>query len=148
MNRQDAKDAKEEPREEIDHWAHEVIGAAIEVHRLLGPGFLEKTYQKALLIELNLRGIPAVPQAPVALAYKGETLGEGYLDFLVAGCLVVELKTVDKRAPVHTAQVISYLKATGLCLGLLINFNTSLLRDGIRRVIWNEPPLSPEDDPE
>jgi GxxExxY protein len=128
----------------VDHWAHEVIGAAIEVHRILGPGFLEQTYQKALLIELKLRGIPAVPQFPVALTYKGETLGEGFLDFLVAGCLVVELKTVDKLGPIHTAQVISYLKATGLCLGLLINFNSPVLRDGIKRVIWNEPPVAPE----
>src|ERR1700693_3410439 len=102
MNRQDAK---KEPGEEEDHWAHEVIGAAIEVHRILGPGFLENSYQKALLIEFRLRGIPAIPQYPVALTYKGETLGEGYLDFLVADCLVVELKTVDKLAPIHTAQV-------------------------------------------
>ncbi len=144
MNRQDAKDAKKEPREEEDHWAHEVIGAAIEVHRILGPGVLEQIYQKALLHEFRLRGIPAEPQHQVALSYKGESLGEGLLDFLVAGCLVVELKTVDRLAPIHTAQVISYLKATGLRLGLLINFNTPVLRDGIKRVVWSEPPESPQ----
>jgi GxxExxY protein len=144
MNRQNAKDAKEEPGEKEDHWAHEVIGAAIEVHRILGPGFLEQTYQKALLHKLRLRGIPAEPQCPVALTYKGESLGDGFLDFLVADCLVVELKTVDRLAPIHTAQVISYLKATGLRLGLLINFNTAVLRDGIKRVIWKEPAVSPD----
>ena len=124
MNRQDAKNAKEEPEEELDWLAHEVIGAALDVHRHLGPGFLESTYQKALLVEFRLRGIPVTAQFPVALEYKGEPIGEGFLDFLVRDSLVVELKAVDQLAPIHTAQVISYLKATRLHLGLLINFNT------------------------
>jgi len=143
-NRQDAKDAKEEPSEELDRLSYEVIGAAIEVHRHLGPGFLESTYQKALQIELRLRGIPAEPQHPVALQYKGEAVGEGFLDPLVGGCLVVELKAVEALAPIHKAQVISYLKATGLRLALLINFNVSVLKDGIKRVIWNDPPQPDE----
>ena len=138
MNRQDAKNAKEEPSVELDRLAHAVIGTAIEVHRHLGPGFLECTYQKALQVEFNLRGILAAPQHPVGLTYKGAAVGEGFLAFLVEECLVVELKAVDKLAPIHTAQVISYLKATKLCLGLLINFNTPVLRDGVRRVIWHE----------
>jgi GxxExxY protein len=138
LNRQDPKNAKEEPGEVLDRLAHAVIGAAIEVHRHLGPGFLESTYQKALQVEFRLRGIPAAPQHPVGLTYKGAAVGEGFLDFLVEECLVVELKAVDKLAPIHTAQVISYLKATKLCLGLLINFNTPVLRDGVRRVIWHE----------
>ena len=79
-----------------------------------------------------------MPRHPVGLTYKGEAVGEGFLDFLVEECLVVELKAVDKLAPIHTAQVISYLKATKLCLGVLINFNTPVLRDGVRRVIWHE----------
>ena len=99
MNRQDAKNAKEEPGKELDRLVHEVIGAAIEVHRHLGPGFLESTYQKALEIELRLRNIQADPQHPVALNYKGTAVGEGFLDFLVGGCLVVELKVRDALAP-------------------------------------------------
>jgi GxxExxY protein len=139
MNRQDAESAKEEPSAELDRLAHAVIGAAIEVHRHLGPGFLESTYQKVLQIEFRLRAILASPQHPVALAYKGEIAGEGFLDFLVGEQLVVELKAVDKLAPIHSAQVISYLKATKLQLALLINFNVPVLRDGIKRIIWNEP---------
>jgi GxxExxY protein len=138
MNRQDAKSAKEVPSEEADRWCKEVIGAAIEVHRHLGPGFLEATYQKAMEIERRLRGIPAVPQRPVSLDYKGHAVGEGFLDFLVGECLVVELKAVDAFAPVHKAQVIAYLKATRLQLGVLINFNVPVLREGVKRVIWNE----------
>jgi GxxExxY protein len=94
-------------------------------------------------VELRLRGLPAVPQHPVTLNYKGEAVGEGFLDFLVGESLVVELKAVDSLAPIHKAQVISYLKATGLRLGLLINFNVPVLRDGIKRVIWNDAPRDP-----
>jgi GxxExxY protein len=78
------------------------------------------------------------------LSYKGEAIGEGFLDFLVAGRLVVELKAVDALAELHRAQVISYLKVTGLQLGLLINFNVPVLREGIKRVIWNEQPWDQE----
>ena len=137
MNRQGAKNAKKEPELHLDELARAVIGAAIEVHRLLGPGYLEKVYQKALEVELKLRGIPFVPQSPVKLLYKDHDVGEGFLDFLVAGVLVIELKAVDALAPVHKAQVISYLKATGLHLGLLINFNTVLLKEGIQRIIYS-----------
>jgi GxxExxY protein len=146
MNRQDAKTAKEEPSEELDRLAHAVIGAAIKVHRHLGPGFLESVYQKGLEIELRSRGIPAEPQYHVRLSYKGEPVGEDFLDFLVGGALVVELKAVDALAPIHKAQVISYLRATGLRLALLINFNVPVLREGIRRVIWNEPIPNPTEE--
>jgi GxxExxY protein len=135
VNRQGAENAKREPEKHLDDLAHAVIGAAIEVHRLLGPGYLEKVYQKALEIELGLRGIPFVPQHPVNLIYKGRDVGEGFLDLLVDDALVVELKAVDALAPIHKAQVISYLKATGLHLGLLINFNTPILKNGIQRII-------------
>jgi len=124
-----------EPDQALDQLAHEVIGAAIEVHRVLGPGFLEATYAKALAIELRLRGIEHVRESPVQLEYKGEPIGEGRLDILVKDQLVIELKTVESLAPIHNAQVIAYLKATGLELGLLINFNTVVLRDGIKRII-------------
>lgn len=135
MNRQDAKLNKVEPNKDVDRLAREVIGAGIEVHRHLGPGFLESIYEEALIIELALRGIPFERQKPVPVSYKERNVGEGRVDLLVAKELVVELKAVEALAPIHKAQVISYLKAMGLHLGLLINFNVPVLRAGIRRVI-------------
>jgi GxxExxY protein len=124
-----------EPDKEIDQMAHEVIGAAIEVHRILGPGFLESVYEEALCVELKLRGIPFERQLAVGVQYKGEKVGDGRMDILVNDELIVELKTVDILAPIHVAQTLSYLKATGHSLALLINFNVSVLKDGIKRVI-------------
>jgi GxxExxY protein len=124
-----------EPEERLDCLAHAVIGAAIEVHRLLGPGYLENFYQEALEVELKLRGIQFVPQRPVSVSYKGHPVSEGRLDFLIDGVLIVELKAVDALADIHKAQVISYLKATKLHLGLLINFNVTMLKNGLKRVI-------------
>jgi GxxExxY protein len=116
-----------EPDEELDRLAHEVIGAAIEVHRILGPGFLESVYEEALCVELRLLTIPFERQVPVPVIYKGVEIGQGRLDLLVRGKLVVEIKTVETLAPIHKAQAISYLKAIGLQLALLINFNTLVL---------------------
>jgi GxxExxY protein len=127
--------SREEPGERLDQLARAVIGAAIEVHRALGPGYLESVYEEALGIELKLRGIPFVSQVPVGVAYKGCQIGEGRLDILVDNILIVELKAVEALAPIHMAQVISYLKMTGLKLGLLINFNVPVLKEGIKRVI-------------
>ena len=124
-----------EPGDELDRLAHTVIGAAIEVHRHLGPGFLEAVYEEALCVELSSRQIPFVRQAPVAVRYKGHAVGESRLDVLVANALVVELKAVEAIAPVHVAQVMSYLKATGHKLGLLINFNVPFLKSGIKRIV-------------
>ena len=139
MNRQDAKSAKSakmrEPGEEVDRLAYAVNGAAIEVHRVLGPGFRESTYEEALCVELALRGIPFARQVTVTLDYQGHTVGEGRLDLLIGGALIVELKAVDKLDDIHTAQVISYLKATGHRLGLLLNFNVPALKDGMKRVV-------------
>jgi GxxExxY protein len=135
MNRQDAKRNRVEPEEGLDRLAHQVIGAAIEVHRRLGPGFLESVYEEALCIELKLRGIPFERQVKRDIDYKGHSVGEGRMDLLVDKWLVVELKAVDGLAPIHSAQVISYLKATGYRLGLLINFNVPVLKEGIRPVI-------------
>ena len=136
MNRRDAEDAKrEEPREELDRLAYGVIGAAIEVHRVLGPGFLEAVYEQALVLELQYRGILFRRQVSVAINYKGQLVGEGKLDLLVDDALIVELKAVEKLAPIHSAQVISYLKMTGHPLGLLINFNVPILKEGIKRII-------------
>ena len=124
-----------EPEEKIDELAHKVIGAAIEVHRHLGPGFLESVYEEALSIELNLRGIAHERQRPIHVDYKGNPVGEGRLDILVGEQLIVELKAVETLAPIHTAQVISYLKSTGYPLGLLLNFNVTRLKEGIKRIV-------------
>ena len=112
-----------------------VIGAAIEVHRHLGPGFLESIYEEALCVEFKIQNIAFERQVPICLNYKNYPIGEGRLDLLIDKRLVVELKTVDELIPVHTAQVLSYLKATKLPLGLLINFNVSVLREGVRRIV-------------
>ena len=124
-----------EPSAALNILSNRVIGAALEVHRILGPGFVEAVYEEALAVELELRDIPYTLQQNVAVEYKGRLVGQSRLDLLVAESLVVELKAVEVLLPVHTAQLLSYLKATGHKLGLLVNFNTPLLRDGIRRVI-------------
>jgi len=113
-----------------------VIGAAIDVHRHLGPGLLESSYSVALAREFSLRGITAEREYPLVARYKGEILEDAYrIDFLVAGRLVVELKTVERILPLHRSQVLTYLRWTNCQLGLLINFNVPLLRDGVSRVI-------------
>jgi len=134
VNRQDARGAKE-PGTEIDAIASVVIEAAVEVHRVLGPGFLEVVYEQALGFELALRGVPFVRQPMVPVFYKGQVVGDARPDILVAERLIVELKTVDQLAPIHLAQALSYLKATGLALSLLINFNVPVLLRGVRRVV-------------
>jgi len=139
MNRQDAKIGKEggeEPGAELDDLAYRVIGAAIEVHRELGPGFLESVYEEALVVELGLRGITSRRQVDLPLTYKGHPLDKRHrIDMLVEDQLVLELKACDGIDPVHLATALSYLKATGLHLALIINFNSVILKDGIRRVI-------------
>ncbi|MCA9248790.1 MAG: GxxExxY protein [Planctomycetales bacterium] len=127
-----------EPSKEVDELARFVIGAAIEVHQVLGAGFLESVYENALAIELKLRKIEFERQCPVHLEYKGKAVGEARLDFLVGKRLIVELKAVDDIAPIHHAQVINYLRATKLELGLLINFNVPLLKQGIHRIVLTE----------
>ena len=129
---------REEPTQEIDRLAHGVIGAAIEVHRSLGPGFLESVYEEALCVELRERNIPFARQQTISVHYKGYEVGEGRLDLLIEDRLVVELKAVELLAPIHIAQVLSYLKASGLHLGLIINFNSPVLKEGIRRIILSE----------
>jgi GxxExxY protein len=118
----------------LDALTAKVIGAAIDVHRVLGPGFPEAVYEEALCVELADRGVPFVRQAGVPIVYKGHPVGHGRIDVLVDNQLVVELK-VSANAPLHVAQVHSYLKATGLRLGLLFNFNVTTLRQGIQRVV-------------
>jgi GxxExxY protein len=124
-----------EPDPELDALAHAVIGAAIEVHRQYGPGLDEALYESAMAVELGLRGIPFQPQVWIDVAYKGVPVGKRRMDLVVGGRLVVELKAVEELTPLHKAQVKTYLKLTGLKLGLLINFNVILLKDGIKRII-------------
>ncbi|NJK68442.1 MAG: GxxExxY protein [Microcoleus sp. SU_5_3] len=136
MNRRGAEDAERgELGEDINELTYAVIGAAMEVHKELGPGFLEAVYENSLREELRRREIPFEPQPTINVFYKGVLVGEGRYDMLVANTLVVELKSVQTILPIHEAQVVSYLKMTGYPLGLLINFNVRFLRDGIRRLI-------------
>ena len=113
-----------------------VIGAAMEVHRTLGPGLLESAYHECLCRELTVRGIPYERERPIPLEYKGVHLECGYrLDLLVADAVVVEVKSVEALAPVHEAQLLTYLRLGGWRVGLLINFNVPVLKQGIRRKI-------------
>ena len=120
----------------LNELTHEIIGSAIEVHRVLGPGLLESSYRQCLCRELFLRGLSFVQERKFPLEYKGVHLDAGYRpDIVVANLVVVECKTVNAFAPVHEAQLLSYLKLGGWRIGLLINFNVVLLKDGIRRRI-------------
>ena len=111
-----------------------IIGAAIEVHKQLGPGLLESAYEECLCHELTVRNMNFERQKPIPLVYKEAKLDCGYrLDLLVEGRIVVELKSIDGLGPIHEAIILTYLKLSGHKLGLLINFNVPLLKDGIRR---------------
>jgi GxxExxY protein len=120
---------------EINHITEKIIGAAIEVHRALGPGLLESAYEACLAYELTERGLKIEVQKPIPLVYKIVSLDCGYrLDLLVEDTVIVEIKSAEKIILIHRAQVISYLRLTGLPLGLLINFNVQLLKYGIERI--------------
>ncbi|MBI3585692.1 MAG: GxxExxY protein [Ignavibacteriales bacterium] len=115
-----------------------IIGAAINVHRVLGPGLLESAYEACLAFELLQLGLKVEQQKPLPVVYKSVQLDCGYrLDLLVEESVIVELKFVDQLVPIHKAQLISYLKLSGLTVGLLINFNTTILKDGIQRIVNN-----------
>jgi len=130
---------------EGDPLTHRIIGAAIEVHRFLGPGLLESTYEECLCLELTLLGIPFERQVPLPIVYKSLTLPRAYRpDLLVDNAVIVELKIVDKILPVHEAQMLTYLHLSGLERGLLLNFNCVPLKAGIRRLNKsNSSPVSP-----
>ena len=119
---------------EKDPLTERVIGCAIEVHRALGPGLLESTYQQCLIHELKLNGIPFQAEKPIPVEYKGIRLDCGYrIDVLVDGSLILELKSVEEISPIHKAQLLTYMKLSGIHTGLLINFNVRRLIDGIER---------------
>ena len=120
---------------EVEFIAAMIIGAAIAVHRCLGPGFLEKIYVEALCLELAARGIPFERECAVMVLYRGVPIPGQRIDLIVAGKVVVELKAQDRLHPSTEAKMISYLRTTGLRLGLVLNFNGPTLKEGIRRVV-------------
>ena len=118
-----------------DSLTEEIISAAIEVHRALGPGLLESAYQECLCVELGLRNLRFVSQLELPVEYKGLRVDAGYrLDLVVADSVVVELKAVERMLPLHEAQILTYLRLGGYPTGLLLNFNVPVLKDGIRRM--------------
>lgn len=120
----------------VERVAHATIGACIQVHRELGPGLLESAYDECVAVELAHRGIPFERKRRVPLVYRGQRLHAYYeMDLVVDGCVVVELKAVEQVLPVDAAQVISYLRLSGLPIGLLVNFHESILKKGLRRYV-------------
>ena len=126
--------------ERLNRISQQIIGGAIQVHRELGPGLLESAYEACLAYELSQRGLGVVRQKPVPLVYRQVELDRGYrLDLCVEDRVVVEVKAVEKLEPIHKAQLLSYLRLSGLSLGLLINFNVRVLKEGIQRVVVGFP---------
>jgi GxxExxY protein len=121
--------------EQKDALTEKIIGCAIEVHRQLGPGLLESTYESALCVELELAGLKFQRQSIYPISYKGRVIGEHRIDLIVERAVILEIKSVDRHDPVFEAQLLTYLKITGLHRGLLINFNSRLLKDGIKRFV-------------
>jgi GxxExxY protein len=128
------KDTKGIPENPL---SYKIIGAAIEVHRTLGgPGLLESIYESALCHELSLQGLKIQSQVPIDVCYKGVKIRDPlFLDILVEGCIIVEVKAIEKENPIHEVQLLTYLRLTGLRLGLLINFGSRQVKEGIKRVI-------------
>ena len=121
---------------EFDELSNRVIGCTLEVHRELGPGLLESTYEQCLAHELRLNGISYVLQHPLPVEYKGIRLDCGYrVDVLVENKLIIELKSVERIRPIHEAQLLTYMRLAGIKIGLLINFNVTKLKDGIKRFV-------------
>ena len=123
---------------EINQLSSKIIGAAIEVHKALGPGLLESAYEKCLSHELGLRRLSLERQKELAITYKGQELDCGYrLDLVVEKAIILELKSCEKIEEIHKVQLLTYLKLSGLKLGLLLNFNVPVMRDGIVRIVNN-----------
>jgi GxxExxY protein len=121
---------------EFDTLSRQVIGCAIEVHKLLGPGLLESAYEECLAYELNRLGIQVARQRPVPVVYKKIKLECGYrLDLMISGEIIIEIKSVEALAPIHKAQILTYMRFSKIKIGLLINFNVTNLKQGIRRFV-------------
>ena len=120
---------------DLEETTQKIIGCAIEVHRFLGPGLLESVYRECMVIEVRRGGLRVESERQIVIDYKGERVGGGLrIDLLVNGCIVVEIKAVDRLHPVHSAQVITYLKISGFPAGLLMNFNSTTLKAGLKRL--------------
>lgn len=138
MNREDAKGAKgvERAREELERLATIVVDSAFVVHSALGPGLLESAYQACLAVELRARGIEVVTEVAFPVRYRETAVEVGYrVDMMVGGSILVENKAVKELVPIHEAQLLTYLKLSGLKLGFLINWNVPRIRDGIKRMV-------------
>ena len=134
---------------QADPTANQIIGAAIDVHTALGPGLMESAYQTCLVYELVHRGLQVVRESPVPLVYKGQRIDCGYrIDLLVEGDVIVEVKNVEKLLPIHTAQVLTYLRLTGARRALLLNFNGVTLKEGLRSYLGQGNRVPNEDCPE
>jgi GxxExxY protein len=121
---------------DINQLSSRVIGAAIEVHKTIGPGLLESAYETCLCHELDLRKLNFEKQKPLGIRYKNVNLDAGYrLDIVVEGTIIIELKACEQLEPIHKAQLLTYLKLSGLNLGLLLNFNVPVMKNGIQRVV-------------
>jgi GxxExxY protein len=134
MSEEEYVDQQAEPNPELNRITNAIIGAAIAVHRELGPGHLESVYGRALAMEFEHRGIIFQRELPITLSYRGQVVGTGRLDFLVERCVVVELKSIEAIGPVQRAQMLTYLRITKHKLGIILNFNVARLVDGIRRI--------------
>ena len=121
--------------EQRDPLTEKIIGCAIEVHRQLGPGLLKSTYEAALCVELELAGLKYQRQAVYPISYKDRLIGEHRIDLIVESAVILEIKSVERYDPIFEAQTLTYLKITGLRRGLLINFNSRLLKEGIKRFV-------------
>ena len=120
----------------MNQLSSKIIGTAIEVHKTLGPGLLESAYEECLCHELSIQGLLFEKQKPLSIDYKGKKLDCGYrLDIIVEKAVIIELKTCEKIEPIHKAQLLTYLKLSGINLGLILNFDVSLMRDGIVRIV-------------
>jgi GxxExxY protein len=139
FNRKDARALRfAMERERFEYLASQVFGAALEVHKTLGPGLLESVYEFSLIKELQIRGIEFQSQTKVPLFYKGhDTAKEFFIDILIENEIIIELKAAEALAPVHQAQLLSYLKLANKKMGFLINFNVPLLKDGFKRMVNN-----------
>ena len=123
---------------DINEVTEEIVGLAIEVHRHLGPGLAEVAYERALCIELTAAAVPYETQVTVPVTYKGQVIAAHRPDLVVEGLVVVEIKAIDRIARVHVAQMLTYLQVTRLELGLILNFNTAVLHEGVKRVVLQQ----------
>jgi len=118
-----------------DPLTRRIIACAIEVHKRLGPGLLERLYTEAMVIEMGLDGLKVEKNVRIPVAYKGKPIGEYIIDLLVEDTVILELKSVERHDPIFEAQILSYMKLTGKRVGLLINFNSKMVKDGIKRFV-------------